>query len=228
MRDLRPDLATLWSVASRLRPQQGARTVMFVAARSGEGTSSMAASFALMAAGQAERTAWLVDLDLAKNAAHDAFDIGFSHGVARPGRAYDASFGCAPIYDLLPASQAGTAKLLTAHTVTGTRLLVTRFRTERLARGQGVRLRSQPAWWQALRRSTDWIIVDAPALDRSDAVLDVASEADGVVLVVRAESTGAEEVANAQLAIERRGGYVIGVVLNRMRADARFAGRIAS
>lgn len=228
MRDLRPDLATLWSVASRLRPQQGARTVMFVAARTGEGTSSMAASFALLAAGQAERTAWLVDLDLAKNAAHDAFDIGFAHGVARPGRAYDASFGCAPIYDLLPAAQAGMAKLLTAHIVTGTQLLVTRFRTERLARGQGVRLRPQPAWWQALRRSTDWIIVDAPALDRSDAVLDVASEADGVVLVVQAESTGAEEVANAQLAIERRGGYVIGVVLNRMRADARFAGRIAS
>lgn len=228
MRDLRPDLATLWSVASRLRPQQGARTVMFVAARSGEGTSSMAASFALMAAAQAERTAWLVDLELTRNAAYDAFDRGFATGVAQPGRAYDAALGCAPMYELIPAAQGGTSKLLTAHPVNGTRLLVTRFRTERLARGQGVRLRSQPAWWQALRRSTDWIIVDAPALDRSDAVLDVASEADGVVLVVRAESTGAEEVANAQLAIERRGGYVIGVVLNRMRADARFAGRIAS
>ncbi|WP_340691694.1 hypothetical protein [Hyphomonas sp.] len=228
MRDLRPDLATLWSVASRLRPQQGARAVMFVAARSGEGTSSMAASFALMAAEHAERTAWLVDLALAKNEAYDAFDAGFASGVARPGRAYDASLGCAPMYELMPASRGGTAKLLTAHPVTGTRLLVTRFRTERLAHGQVVRLRSQPGWWQALRRSTDWIIVDAPALDRSDAALDVAREADGVVLVVQAESTGAEEVANAQLAVERRGGYVIGVVLNRMRADARFAGRIAS
>tara|TARA_R110000782_G_scaffold259419_1_gene349916 strand:+ start:1373 stop:2059 length:687 start_codon:yes stop_codon:yes gene_type:complete len=228
MRDLRPDLATLWSVASRLRPQQGARTVMFVAARSGEGTSSMAASFALMAAEHAERTAWLVDLALAKNEAYDAFDASFASGVARPGRAYDASLGCAPMYELMPATQGGIAKLLTAHPVTGTRLLVTRFRTERLARGQVVRLRSQSGWWQALRRSTDWIIIDAPALDRSDAALDVAREADGVVLVVQAESTGAEEVANAQLAIESRGGYVIGVVLNRMRADARFAGRIAS
>jgi len=228
MRDLRPDLATLWSVASRLRPQQGARTVMFAAARSGEGTSSMAASFALMAAEHAERTAWLVDLALAKNAAYDAFDAGLASGVARPGRAYDASLGCAPMYELMPPAQGGSAKLLTAHPVTGTRLLVTRFRTERLARGQVARLRSQPGWWQALRRSTDWIIVDAPALDRSDAAMDVASEADGVVLVVQAESTGAEEVANAQIAIERRGGYVIGVVLNRMRADARLAGRIAS
>ena len=183
MRDLRPDLAKLWNVASRR----------------GEGTSSMAASFALMAAGYAERTAWLVDLALMENAAYDAFDAGFASGVARPGRAYDASLGCAPMYELMPATQAGTAKLLTAHPVTGTRLLVTRFRTERLARGQVVRLRSQPGWWQALRRSSDWIIVDAPALDRSDAALDVANEAD-----------------------------VIGVVLNRMRADARFAGRIAS
>ncbi len=228
MRDLRPDLATLWSVATRLRPQQGARTVMFVAARSGEGTSSMAASFALMAAEHAERTAWLVDLELTRNAAFTAFETGFASGGARPGRAYDAALGCAPMYELMPAAQGGTAKLLTAHPVTGTRLLVTRFRTGRVARGQTVRLRSQPGWWRALRRSTDWIVVDAPALDRSDVALDVASEADGVVLVVQAESTGAEEVAEAQLAIESRGGYVIGVVLNRMRADARFAGRIAS
>ena len=189
MRDLRADLATLWSVATRLRPAQGARSIMFVAARSGEGTSSMAASFALMAAEHVTRTAWLVDLDLMHNAAH---------------------------------------QLLTACPVTGTRLLVTRFRTERLAAGQRAHLRSEPGWWKALRRSTDWIVVDSPALDRSDVALDVASEVDGVVLVVQAEVTRAEEVAEAQFAIESRGGRVIGVVLNRMRADARLAGRIAS
>ncbi|KJS36809.1 MAG: hypothetical protein VR74_11075 [Hyphomonas sp. BRH_c22] len=228
MRDLRADLATLWSVATRLRPAQGARSIMFVAARTGEGTSSMAASFALMAAEHATRTAWLVDLDLMHNAAHQAFDRGFVGKLARPGRAYDASLGCAPIYALQPAGTGGSSKLLTACPVTGTRLLVTRFRTERLAAGQRAHLRSEPGWWKALRRSTDWIVVDSPALDRSDVALDVASEVDGIVLVVQAEVTGAEEVAEAQFAIESRGGRVIGVVLNRIRADARLAGRIAS
>tara|TARA_R110001599_G_C12262278_1_gene660561 strand:- start:2639 stop:3325 length:687 start_codon:yes stop_codon:yes gene_type:complete len=228
MIDLRPDLATLWSVATRLRPMQGARSLMFVAARTGEGNSSMAASFALMAAEHAARTAWLVDLDLMNNAAHHAFDKGFVGKVARPGRAYDAALGCAPIYELRPAGAVPNAKLLTAHPVTGTRLLVTRFRMERLAAGQRACLRSHPKWWQALRRSTDWIIVDSPALDRSDVALDVAGEVDGVVLVVQAETTSSLEVAEAQFAIESRGGRVIGVVLNRMRADARFAGRIAS
>ena len=67
--------------------------------------------------------------------------------------------------------------------------------------------------------------MDAPALDRSDVALDVAAEADGVVLVVQAETTGAEEVARLQAGIEDQGGRVIGVVLNRMRADAHLAGR---
>jgi Mrp family chromosome partitioning ATPase len=228
MLDLRPELATLWSVAARLRSAQGARSVMFFAARTGEGTSSMAASFALMAAEHAKRTAWLIDIDLMNNAAYQAFDTGFVGTVARPGRAYDASLGCAPIYELQPVSSGGNAKLMTAYPVTGTRLLVTRFRAERLAAGQRAYLRSEPGWWQALRRSTDWIVVDSPALDRSDEALSVASEVDGVVLVVQAETTSSEEVAEAQFAIESRGGRVIGVVLNRMRADARFAGRIAS
>ena len=225
MRDLRPDLSTLWQSVSRLRSAREARSVMFVAARSGEGTSSMAASFALIAAEHAARTAWLVDLDLGVNAAFGGFDTGFARGGARPGRAYDAALGCEPIYELVPASLGGS-KMLTVHPVEGTRLLVTRFRTERLATGQSVHFRAQPDWWQALRRSTDWIIMDAPALDRSDVTLDVAAEADGVVLVVQAETTGAEEVARLQAGIEGQGGRVIGVVLNRMRADAHLAGRL--
>ena len=228
MRDLRPDLATLWQSVSRLRSARGARSVMFVAARSGEGTSSMAASFALIAAEHAARTAWLVDLDLGVNEAFRGFDTGFAGGVARPGRAYDAALGCEPVYELVPAPLGGGSKMLTVHPVEGTRLLVTRFRTERLAAGQSVHLRAQPDWWQALRRSTDWIIMDAPALERSDVALDVAAEADGVVLVVQAETTSAEEVARLQAGIENEGGRVIGVVLNRMRADAHLAGRFGA
>ena len=135
MRDLRPDLATLWQSVSRLRSARGARSVMFVAARSGEGTSSMAASFALIAAEHAARTAWLVDLDLGVNEAFRGFDTGFAGGVARPGRAYDAALGCEPVYELVPAPLGGGSKMLTVHPVEGTRLLVTRFRTERLAAG---------------------------------------------------------------------------------------------
>ena len=40
------------------------------------------------------------------------------------------------------------------------------------------------------------------------------------------ETSGAEEVARLQAGIEDQGGRVIGVVLNRMRADAHLAGRL--
>ncbi|MDP1556790.1 MAG: hypothetical protein Q8L84_15130, partial [Hyphomonas sp.] len=67
MRDLRQDLAGLWRHVSQMQPATGGRVVLFLSARKGEGTSSVAASFALMAASRAARTAWLVDLDIRRN-----------------------------------------------------------------------------------------------------------------------------------------------------------------
>ena len=229
MRDLRFDLTNLWRAAARITSPEGGRALMFVSARSGEGSSSIATSFALMAASRSSRSTWLIDLDFRRNPLFKAFDEGFSKNVGRPGRAYDASLNVTPIYALSPPGpdRAEGSKLLTVHQIEGTRLLVTRFRNERLRQGQRVQLKTQPKWWSALRASTDWIIVDAPALERSAAGLAMASQMDGVVLVVRADKTSVEEVTAMRLEIEGHGGKVVGVVMNRVRADARLADRLS-
>ncbi len=41
--------------------------------------------------------------------------------------------------------------------------MVTQFDASRLKTGHAVRIRTQPAYWQAVRAQTDWAVVDAPA-----------------------------------------------------------------
>lgn len=234
MKDLRSDLTNVWRAAARLTSPQGSRAIMFLSARSGDGTSSMAASFALLASHRAQRTAWLVDLDLRNNSAFTGFQAGFAKDVGKPGRAYDASLGTGQIYAVYPKTvarrgkSAAPEKLLTAHQIENERLMVTRFRNDRLRPAQRVHVQTQPAWWNRLRRAADWIVVDAPAIERSGAGLAVANQMDGVVLVMRADRTSAEDLTALRREAEAHGGNIIGVAINAVRNDARLADRMIS
>lgn len=233
MLDLRSDLDSLWRASARLSPAKGGRAILFLSAKPGAGTSSIAASFALNVAQRSRKTAWLVDIDFAANPVIDGFEAGFASGVGRPGRPYDASLGQIPFFDVSAPGQATTraslqsGKLLAAHQIKGTRLLVTRFRNERLDYGQKVRLSARPAWWKALRRSADWIIVDVPAFETSKASLNLVKNMDGVVLVVNGDDVNPESLTSVKRDIHAAGGHVLGVVMNQMRADALLADRLA-
>lgn len=232
MKDLRQDLTPLWRRLQRLGDPGQSRSVLFVAARSGEGTSSLAASFAMMAADKAHRACWLVDLDFRRNPAFKAFDSGAFSRFGALSRAYDAALGEAPIYDV-PAPLSGSdaaarSRLLAVHQVGDTRLLVTRFRTEAIRPGERLVLKPHAGWWQAVGRAADWIVVDAPALEASSAALSVAGQVDGVVLVVAADRTRVEEAEALRDEISGAGGAILGVVLNGARSDARFADSLAA
>lgn len=232
MKDLRDKLDRVWRTAARLTPESGGRCVMFMSAREGEGTSSVAASFALMAARKSQKSAWLIDLDLRRNAMFAAFEDGFVRDAGAPGRAFDAALKTDPIYTLSPPGldrgpSSPERKLLTVHEIQGTRLLVSRFRNEELKTGQRVQLRTQADWWKTVRKAADWIIVDAPALSRSPAGLAMAAQMDAIFIVLEADSTDAEELVGLRREIEAHGGRVGGIVMNRIKADARFADRLA-
>ena len=226
MRDLRQDLSSLWRIAVQVQPAKGGRVILFMSAHNGEGTSSVASSFAMIAASRSARTAWIVDLDIRRNYQYTSFAQGIVKDAGRPGRALDASLGAEQIYTVAGhESDLSYGKLLNAHQIEGQRLLVTRFRSDRLAPGQKVQLRTAPGWWSALRAAADWVIIDAPCLERTRAGLAFAGQADGVVLVVKADETPAADVAALRQEVEAHGGTVIGVVMNRLQDDARLAGR---
>lgn len=232
MRDLRGDIQDLWRNLSRTTPAEGGQLVMFLAAREGDGTSSIAASFAMLAAAKARRSTWLIDLDLSRNGQFKAFERGDLGRVAgRPGRAFDASLNQPQFYALSPApvsrnGEPATPKLLSLHPVGQSRLLVTAFRNEALLPGQKVRVRTQPAYWRAVRAVTDWGVVDAPALERSGAGLVMAGQMDAVVLVLSADGTPAEDARSLRREVEAHGGRCAGFVLNRARSDARLVDRL--
>lgn len=227
MRDLRRDLASLWRLATQMPSAKGGRVLLFISAREGEGTSSVAASFAIIAANRAKRTAWIVDLDFRRNFQYTSFAQGTVKGAGRPGHALDASLGAEQIYSVAGhENDISYGKLLNAHQIENQRLLVTRFRSDRLTSGQRVELRTAPGWWSALRAAADWVIIDAPCLECTRAGIAFVGQADGVVLVVNADETPAADVAALRQDVEAHGGKILGIVMNRIREDARLVGRI--
>jgi hypothetical protein len=216
MHDLRPHLNGLLCAQICQPRGAGGRITQFIAARPGEGTSSMAASAALRAAETANRPVWLIDTDFLGNPLYTAFAGAALPGIGRPGRPLDASLGTAQIYHVPGACDDPRAlKLLTLHQIGDTRLYVTRFRTEHLSPGQIPQFADAPDWWAALRRIAGSIIIDCPAFSVSRLALQIAPVCDGAVLVVQAEATPAAEVAALTAAYEAAGGRILGAVLNR-------------
>ena len=233
MRDMRADLGGVWRTANRMPIAPGGRVCLFVSAHDEDGMRDVATSFALIAAARASRPVWLLDLDFRHNHVFGAFEDGFAKGIGKPAKAYDGGLQSEPIYTSMgkgPLRTRGTDpnRLLTLHAIEGTGLLVSRFRTEALAEGERLRLQASPDWWRAARQRADWICVTAPALDKSGAGLVACNEADGVILVVRADHTPTEDVALMREEIESHGGRILGAVMTHVGADARLASRFAA
>ncbi len=222
MKDLRQRLGGLNRTLARTGLVEGGRLVMFIAARRGEGVSSIAASSALLAAEKARRPAWLVDLDVAGNHLFNEFAVGpMSKVFGGVGEPYSACLRQQPFFSLQPPSDTPLdPSAFTAHRVGETHLMVTQFDAERIAPHQTLQIRSRPAYWTAVREATDWAVIDAPALEISAAGLAIAGQVDNCVIVTRADATPPGEVDDLRAQIEHHGGRVAGIVLNRMGKDA--------
>jgi Mrp family chromosome partitioning ATPase len=69
--------------------------------------------------------------------------------------------------------------------------------------------------WAAFKAAYDLILIDAPPATTSAQGLAVASQVDGVVLVLAAEDTRWPVAERVKQSIDRSGGRVLGVVLNK-------------
>ena len=233
MLDVRSDVKDTARALERITSDQGGRLIMAMGAVRGEGVSSVAGSLAAILASRSPRSAWLVDLNLMDNVQFHAFQSGVFKRMGRPGRALDASLKAPQFYQVVPQLRSVDGKTqaaqryLAAHRVDNSNLFVTHFRKEYIKPGQRIQLRPSPDYWRALRRVCDWGVIDAPSPSVSSAGLAISRYVDGVVLVVRADSTDAHEINTLRDEIEGHGGRVIGVVVNQIRGDARLADRFS-
>jgi Mrp family chromosome partitioning ATPase len=201
-------------------PARAAKVVQFVAAKRGEGTSTIAREFAFAASAHSQRGVWLVELDVLSGEQHavlesDPNEFGALGEVVKASPDGSMFFSVEPPVKGVDGAPWPNARYLDAYPIGGRRFWVTRFRREALRTGQSVQILSKGDYWNALRGYADYVVVDAPSLDRSRAALAVARHMDANVLVVAAGSADRTAPARAREAVEEAGGRCSGVVFNK-------------
>ncbi|SJM47441.1 hypothetical protein FM111_00935 [Brevundimonas diminuta 3F5N] len=221
MVDLTTEMAGLWAALGPAPAHRG-RVILFAAAQTGEGVSTVAREFARMAAVRGRRPAWLVDGDLTQQAQMEQV-AAQPDRFGRLGPVVQASPDGSAFYAVTPSMRdregrpVAPGRLMTAKTCLGGRLYVTRFHNEILRAGQRAEAINDARYWTRLRAHADTVVIDAPAADRSDMILTLASLADATVLVVAAETTDAAGPVALRDEIDAQGGRIAGVVMNRAK-----------
>ncbi len=235
MVDLTREMADLMSALGRPQGQRG-RVIMFVAAIGGEGVSTVSREFARCEAAFAARPIWLIDADLRRqgqmiSVAEDAARFGPPGTLSQASPDGSAFFAISPKARGKDGQPIPDAKYLVARPFLAGNLWVTRFNRQNLAPGQRVGLVDAAPYWKVLRKHAQTVVIDAPAADRSGAVLQLAPQVDGVVMVVSEDEGDVQARLNLKNDIEHVGGRLIGMVYNRasqakrsgLRRMSRFA-----
>jgi Mrp family chromosome partitioning ATPase len=190
------ELTPLLSAARPLLDGGKGAVLHFVAATTGEGTTTIAREFALLAGTTGRRRTMLIDA------------AGRDPQTAR-------SFDCDLARGLIEDGWIGTGTADLQRVVQGTSLSVACLVG---ARGHypadPVTLR---ALYQELRQQFDLIVVDCPAIEDGEYVALLPEEADGIFLVIRAERTRPAVISHAKGLVEQVGGHFLGAVLNGRR-----------
>lgn len=219
MVDLTTEMAGLWAALGPAPAHRG-RVILFAAAQTGEGVSTVAREFARMAAVRGRRPVWLIDGDLAQQGQMERI-AAQPDRFGRLGPAVQASPDGSAFYAVTPPMRgrdgrpAAPGRLMTAKACLGGRLYVTHFHMELLRAGQRAEAVNDARYWTRLRAHADTVVIDAPAADRSDMALTLAPLADATVLVVAAETTDAAGPVALREEIDALGGRIAGVVMNR-------------
>lgn len=185
----------------------GGRSVMFVAAKRKQGVTTAARAVAEAAGPGA---VYAIDLDLKRNAFAKVLSEAGALGPKIDGKLNGVSF-----YGLRGANNAPVAEAAPAfnyHRVGRSRVYAGVFDARAVPGGARVVVSSAPHYWDAARAGGAFVVIDAPALERSQVALRVAPHMDGVVLVVGAEPGAAPAAMAAKAALTAAGANLIGLV----------------
>jgi Mrp family chromosome partitioning ATPase len=195
--------------AMRAQPPKsagGGRAIMVIAARRGEGASTVARAVA-GAAGPG--TVYAIDLDLRRNALARAFALDSPPlGPRIDGRLNGAAFHQIVTESGVPCAESVPA--FSYHRIG--RLYVGAFDARALPQGGRVLISAASDYWRAARAGGGTVVVDAPALERSAIGLRIARHMDGIVLVVGADAGAAPAAMAARTEILAAGGTLLGLV----------------
>lgn len=190
---LAPPLAPLFAAIRPLLDGKQGVVLHLVAATQGEGASTIAREFAMLAATTGHRRTLLVDADRRQPQTARAFGCDTRQGLV----------------ELLWGGLDGADVL---HPVAGTLLSVTCLIGERGP--ASVDAETLRELYARLREQFELVVVDCPPVGDNYTSL-LPESADGVILVVQAEKTRPAVIARAKEMVQQAGGQVLGAVLNR-------------
>jgi protein-tyrosine kinase len=194
--DLREEMLLLHQSINVRLPDVRRRVIHFTAAQRGEGTSTIVRAYALALSGTLGQSVLIVDANEESAAQHALL------GVKSPDGRGDA----------LARDGVGGTIYRTAYS----NLSITPFSRRESMVPSVFDEGALTSVFAELRNRFETVLVDSSPVVRPGA-LAVSSRADGVVLVLEADRTRWPVAARAKASIERRGGNVLGVVLNKRR-----------
>jgi succinoglycan biosynthesis transport protein ExoP len=187
-------LAPLLAAIRPLLDSKAGVALHIVAATTGEGTSTIAREFAMLAGTTGHRRTLLIDADRRNPQTARAFGVDTGQGLV------EFLWGGLDDTDVLQP-------------ISGTTLSVTCLIGERGP--ASVDAESLRELYGRLRQQFELIVVDCPPVDDGAYSSLLPEAVDGVVLVVQAEKTRPAVVAHARDLVQQAGGQVLGAVLNR-------------
>ncbi|MET0182468.1 MAG: hypothetical protein ABW199_06245 [Caulobacterales bacterium] len=196
--------------AAPRRFQGPGQVVMLIAARSGEGVSTVARG----AAEDAGAPVLLVDLDI-KRSTHARY-FSAHGGLGAP---VDLHMNGLAFYRARDkAGRIVVERAVKKRRTHSGNVDVTAFDPSALPKDARLQVGGDPAYWDALRAAGVFALVDAPALDRAPWAAKLARHMDSVVLVVSGEAGAAPAAIAAREALTEAGANVIGIVFARASA----------
>jgi protein-tyrosine kinase len=190
------ELAPLLSAVRPLLDGTKGAVLHFVAATPGEGASTIAREFALLAATTGRRRTLLID-----GARRDPQTARF--------------FDCDTSRGLIDGVWIGYDAEELRRPIAGTSLSVACLVGERS--GATADAATLSGLYEQLRSEFELIVIDCPALDSDEYSTLLPEEADGIFLVIRAEGTRPAVIAHSKALVEQVGGHFLGAVLNARR-----------
>lgn len=193
-------------------PRRGrGRAVMVMAARSGEGASTVARAVAEEAS---NGVTLLLDLELTRSVHHQHFRTS-GPLLWDP---IDARLKGRALYRIIDGAgrlRPEPDSALGFYRVGRTRLFVSGFNNAAMREGDRLQFATGSAYWDAVRQSCELAVIDAPALDRGRVGLSICAQMDGVVVVASGADGSVTATLGLKAALEAVGAFVMGVVYTR-------------
>ena len=193
---LEPEMLSLYRSLDNVYPGLDRKVILFLGANGGEGTSTVVSNLARVAAERLNRKVAVLDADTFHPTQHGIFGV-------------NPTFG----WDDVLRDDEPAEKVL--YPTRLDRLWVVPISSVAAGNVQFIDVPGMADLIGELRERVDLILIDCAPFTSSPDSVALSRKADGVVLVVEAESTRWPVAANLHQQITNAGGRVIGVVFNK-------------